>query len=349
MEYSKKDKGSDYSAENKKLKNEGPQRVYLLWGEEDYLVGYFLSNLQKACLPEGDNGFSSRRFNGPDLDLREFEKAVAMFPFLSERTFIEVHDVDINKLSDPDGLIRILSDVQPYCTVVFVQDAAYQPDGRTKFVKYLNSSCSVLHFVRQDQISLFKWIEKRFAANGKRISSDAERQLILVSGALMNRLIPEIDKISAYAPGELVTSADVNAVADKIPETSAFEMLDLISEKKFESALNVLSEVLKNKENNAIVIISALSYQLRRIYGVQLALKEGKRAELKAVLNTKFDFVVDKMAAAAGRFTSQQLVNALHDCVLAEYKMKSGDSTDDNELIKEIIIHMMTKTAYETA
>lgn len=343
----KKETGSDYSAEVKKLKTNGPERLYLLYGEEDYLVKTLLNKIREACLPDGDNGFSSKRFNGPDLDFKEFEEAVSMFPFLSERTFIEVHDADINKLEDPDRYIRVLENIPDYCTVVFVQNAAYQPDGRTKFVKQCNASGYVVHFVRQEEASLFSWIERRFAANGKRISSDAQRQLVLVSGVLMNRLIPEIDKISAYAAGELVTTSDVDAVADKIPETSAFDMLDYISQKKYESALNVLAEALKNKENNVYVILAALSYQLRRLYGVQLALEAGKRSELKTVLNTRYDFVVDKLVIAAKKFTREQIVNALHDCVIAEHKLKSGAATDENEVIKEVMIHMITKTHYE--
>ena len=102
----KKETGCDFNAELKKLKNAPPQRIYVLFGEEDYLRDHFLGRLKAKCLPEGEDGFNFKRFDGPGLDAGELSKAVDMLPFLSECTFIELRNVDLNKLGSRTGLSK---------------------------------------------------------------------------------------------------------------------------------------------------------------------------------------------------------------------------------------------------
>ena len=42
----------NYNAEVRVLKEQGPERLYFLWGPEDYLREQFLLTLKKRCLPE---------------------------------------------------------------------------------------------------------------------------------------------------------------------------------------------------------------------------------------------------------------------------------------------------------
>ena len=69
----------NYKAVVRKLKENGPQNLYLLWGPEDYLREYFLSEIKGLCLPDGDDSFSYKRMNGPDLDAVELQVLDADF------------------------------------------------------------------------------------------------------------------------------------------------------------------------------------------------------------------------------------------------------------------------------
>ena len=55
----------DYGKLKKELKDAGPQRVYLLYGPEEYLREDFVTLLKKTCLPDGEDDFSYKRLN-PD-------------------------------------------------------------------------------------------------------------------------------------------------------------------------------------------------------------------------------------------------------------------------------------------
>lgn len=335
-----KDEVFNYSAELRALKERGPERLYLLWGPEDYLREQYLLQLKKKCLPEGEDDFSYKRLDGPALDALKLQQAVDAMPFMTEHSFVELRDVDINKLSDAETCAKIISDIPDYCTVAFVQSAQFEPDGRLRFVKTLRAEGKELKFTQQSQGMLTDWIARRFAAAGKGIELSAAQRLIFISGDLMSRLIPEIEKIAAYAKGDKVTQEDVEAVANHIPEAVVFEMTELIAQKKYNSALAVLSELLADKNNEPIMMLAVLGRQMRQLYAARLALDKNLGTKyVMEVCAMKYDYIASKLLSASRGFTLQQLKRAVELCAETDYRMKSSGA-DARELIKEAVLRI---------
>ena len=336
----KKEEAFNYTAELRILRERGPERLYLLWGPEDYLREQFLTQLKKTCLPEGEDNFSYKRIDGPALDANAFQQAVDAMPFMTEHTFVELRDVDINKLADADACLKTISDIPDYCTVVFVQNAQYEPDGRLRFVKTLRSEGKELKFTQQSQGMLTDWIVRRVAAAGKGIELSAAQRLIFISGDLMSRLIPEIDKIAAYASGDKVTQEDVEAVANHIPEAVVFEMTELIAQKKINSALSVLYELLADRNNEPIMMLAVLGKQMRQLYAARLALEKNLGTKyVMEVCSMKYDYIASKLLTAAKGFTLDQLRRAVELCAETDYRMKSSGA-DPKELLKEAVVRI---------
>ena len=336
----KKEEAFNYPAELRTLKERGPERLYLLWGPEDYLREQYLFQLKKICLPEGEDDFSYKRIDGPALDANAFQQAVDAMPFMTEHTLIELRDVDINKLADADACLKTISDIPDYCTIVFVQNAEYEPDGRLRFVKALRSEGKELKFTRQSQGMLTDWIVRRFAAAGKSIELSAAQRLIFISGDLMSRLIPEIEKIAAYASTDKVTQEDVEAVANHIPEAVVFEMTELMAQKKVNSALSVLSELLADKNNEPIMMLAVLGKQMRQLYAARLALEKNLGTKyVMEVCSMKYDYIAAKLLTAAKGFTLAQLRRAVELCAETDYRMKSSGA-DPKELLKEAVLRI---------
>ena len=336
----KKEEAFNYPAELRTLKERGPERLYLLWGPEDYLREQYLLQLKKICLPEGEDDFSYKRIDGPALDANAFQQAVDAMPFMTEHTLIELRDVDINKLADADACLKTISDIPDYCTIVFLQNAEYEPDGRLRFVKALRSEGKELKFTRQSQGMLTDWIVRRFAAAGKSIELSAAQRLIFISGDLMSRLIPEIEKIAAYAGTDKVTQEDVEAVANHIPEAVVFEMTELMAQKKVNSALSVLSELLADKNNEPIMMLAVLGKQMRQLYAARLALEKNLGTKyVMEVCSMKYDYIAAKLLTAAKGFTPAQLRRAVELCAETDYRMKSSGA-DPKELLKEAVLRI---------
>ena len=332
----------DYGKLKKELAANGPERVYLLYGAEEYLREDFVSLLKKTCLPDGADDFSYKRLNQESFSLRAFEDAVDALPFLTERTFVEVRSVDLNRLNESDSnrLTKQMADIPDYCTVAFIQDVGYEPDGRKKLTKAIKKHGKDVEFTEQPQNSIVKWVRKRFAAHKKLISPENAEYLVNYSGHLMQQLIPEIEKVAAFAQGEEITVYEIEAVASKSAETAVFELSDQIAANNFDRAAEVMGELIGRKDTEPIMLLALIGNQMRNIYAAKLADKERRdRSYIMETTGVKYDFLVRKLQDNAKKFSLPRLERAVALCAETDYLMKSS-STDDDELLKELLVKL---------
>ena len=341
----KQERGAVYRDEVRRLRAEGPERLYVLCGEEEYLREQFLAELKKICLPGGEDDFSYHRFDGATLSLSALSDAVDAVPFLTDRTLLEVRGYDTNKLAEADAkrLIALTEDLPDYCTLVFVMDGAFALDGRLKVSKALQQQGRVLAFQGQDSATLVKWVARRFDAVGKRVTVPDAEYLIMITGGLMNRMIPEIEKVGAFARGEAVTRADIDAVVQKVPDAVVFEMTDLIAERRGDAVMQKLSELLSDKNNDPIALLAAVGNQMRRLYAAKCAQAERlSTSDLMALCGVRYDFIAQKLARSARGYSMRQLERAVQLCAETDFALKRS-GTDNAELLKELLLRLLAE------
>ncbi len=341
MKKKKKEAALNYGAEVKRLRQNGPERLYLLWGEEDYLRDSFLKELQTLCVPEGEDSFQHRIFKTEQPDPKELRYAVDTLPFFSERSLIELWDLDYNRTQDE--LLPVLEDIPDYCTVAFVLRQDEEVSGRSRLIRLLREKGREIHFTVQDQDALLRWVSRRFAYYGKGIEIDAATRLLYLSGGQMKSLIPEIEKIAAYAKGEKVTAADVNAVANRVAESSVFDLTDAISERRFQYASGILTDLLEQRDSSVPAILSLLSLQFRRLY---LAGQARDMKELMTLSGVRYDFMARRLMNSARGFEQRQLRHAIFLCAEADYRIKS-ESADEKTILKETLMRIILEAESE--
>ena len=96
----KKNEKTDYAALIKALREKGPARLYLLWGEEDYLRASFFEEIKKAVLTGGADDFNYHKLAGDPLNADALAEAVDSVPFMGGQSLIEVRDFEINSCKD---------------------------------------------------------------------------------------------------------------------------------------------------------------------------------------------------------------------------------------------------------
>ena len=107
----------------------------------------------------------------------------------------------------------IPSDLHNY----MAERVAYKPNKTyKKLYAAVEKHVRTVKFEEQSQGEILKWVSRRFKAAGHTIDVPTAEHLLFTCGSLMNGLIPEIAKISAYARGERITRADIDAVAAPI-------------------------------------------------------------------------------------------------------------------------------------
>lgn len=334
----------DYAALRRELRANGPGRLYLLYGREDYLREDFLREIRALCLPEGDDGFAYHRFDSAQPDLRALAEAVNSLPFTTERTLVEVRGFDLNRCREAEAeeLGKIVSDIPEYCTLVFVLDAGYEPDMRLKAAKALVKAGKAVEFTAQSQGQLVNWIRKRFAALDKDIGPEASAALIMTSGELMSGLIPEIAKVAAGTEAGEVTAADVERLASPIPEAQVFKLADCLADGDYDGAASLLGELLAAGEE-PIMAVAVIGMQMRRLYTARAAIEDGLgRGFVEKNCGIKYSFALDRLMNTARRLSIGYLAGAVELCAETDYAMKSS-STDDGELLRELLIRLAVR------
>lgn len=327
-----------YSDLSRELRQKGPERLYLLHGREEYLLERFVEELTRACMPDGVDDFSYRELDGETVDMQQLSDSVNAMPFASERTLTIVRGYDINHCRDAalKALEAIVQDVPEYATLVFVNRGEAEPDGRLQAVKLLRKYARDIDFAEQSGGALNDWIRRRFAALGKHADSAACDALVYASGSLMGALVPEIEKIAAGTQGDTVRAADVERLAFRIPETRAFDMTDRLAAQDFDGAAECMSDLVSMGEE-PLMILGALSYQVRRLYAVRLAMDEGRDRDFIAkCTGVKNDFAYRRLSSSARKFTLDGLKRAVELCVETDYAMKSSGA-DARELLNELL------------
>lgn len=335
-----KDK-TDYQALIKELKSSGPERLYLLWGEEDYLREQFFLQIKNLTVERETSEFNHKRIDGPDISLEDLSEGINSVPFFAEKTLVEVRDFDINKCKDSflATLKELLSDIPEYCTVVFILRSDYEPDGRTSAFKTMKSLGRAIEFSAQSQSQLVRWISRRFEAYNKRITNDDAQYLIFCSGSLMTRLIPEIEKLATYAPGDQITRGDIDTAASRVPEADIFEMTDKLAAGDYDGASRIMAGLLQMREH-PIMLLAMIGQQMRRLYAARFAIDSGLGKKYVAdVCNIKYDFILNKLLSAARGFGKEQLAGYVELCAECDYAMKSS-SADDTDILKDLLIKM---------
>ncbi len=322
-------------------------RAYIFHGEESYLREYYLGELKKRLVPAGFEEFNHHRLDGKTLTMAQLVETVEAMPMMAERTMVQVTDCDLFKLNEASRgtLVSLLEDFPDYCCLVFVYDLLeYKPDKKyKKLCAALDKHVETVAFHAADKSDLMNWIRRRFRALGKDIDAQTAEHLIFTCGSLMTGLVPEIEKLGAYAKGKSVTVADIDAVADPVLDAVAFQLTNAITRGDYNAASEILAQLLKQQEE-PFLILAAVGKELRRLYTARIALDEGRdKLWLMELWGMRSDYPARLLLDAARHTTRAWCEYSVMLAQRLDLRMKSEKGMDDVGEIKLFLMELAQK------
>ncbi len=320
------------------------QNIYIFHGEETYLRTRYLQQVRQLLIPAGFEEFNDHHLNGKGLTVQTLSETVEAMPMMAQHTLVTVEDMDLFKLDEGqrNALIGLLGDFPEYCTLIFIYDTlSYKRDGKMKkLCAALDDHVCVVEFAQQERQQLVNWLRRRFAALGHDIDPTTADHLLFTCGTLMTELVPEIEKIAAYAKQERITIDDINAVADPILDARVFDMTNCITARKYDEAARVLSELLR-MQTEPIVILAAIGKELRRLYTARMALDAGKdRFWLKQLWGMSSDYPAKLLMQAARKVDHDWCSSAVIRCQKLDRRMKSERGMDSEAELKVFLMEL---------
>ena len=317
--------------------------AYVFYGEESYLREYYLSEMRKR-LVGGFESFNYHRVEGKALTVQALAEMAEAMPMMSPRTMVQVIDWDVYKLNEEqrNGLIALLEDFPEYCCLVLVYDQVeYKPNKvYKKLYAAMEKHVRAVKFEEQSQNEILKWVSRRFKATGHSIDVPAAEHLLFTCGCLMNDLIPEIEKIGAYAKGERITKADIDAVAAPVLEAQVFEMTNAVAKGDFDRAAQVLGTLLQLQEE-PFLLLSLIGKELRKLHTARIALDTGRdKFWLMERWNMRSDYPAKLLLDNARRVSRAWCAQGVKRCCEVDLRIKSGAGVDGAEELKLLLMEL---------
>ena len=307
------------------------KQIYLLYGEEQYLIRQYRDKLKHALAADDDTmNFSA--FSGSDINQKEIIDLAETLPFFADRRLILIEDSGLFKKS-AEELADYMSSIPETTYFVFAEK---EIDKKTKMYKQVKKNGSIVEFPRQNETTLSRWIEGRIRRNGKNITRDAYALFIRKTGDDMENIRMELEKLISYTLGrDVITDQDVEEICTVRVTNKIFEMVAAIVTRNTRKAMDLYEDLITLREP-PMRILFLIARQFNQILQVKELMNQGMEKNGIASKLKMQPFVVGKTMPQAKSFSREQILSYVNLCVDTEEAVKTGRL--DERLAVELLI-----------
>lgn len=307
------------------LKNQNLHGIYVFYGEEKYLQQEYLRKIKKI-FGELSLGINYILLDENNIDTLISDIETPAFGY--EKKLIIIRDSNLFKkdCKSPmkEKFKKYVSEnmdiINEAVVIVFIEETVHKMD----LYKTVEKNAVIIETKELKPIEIKNRLKRICAMYKVQISDQNLNYLIETAGTSMQDLINEIRKLIEYAGenGE-IQKEDIDKLTIKEIQAIIFDLTDYLGTKNTEKALEVLNNLIYNKEPLQKIIITLYNH-FRKIYLTKLALKE--RRDLVEVLSLKPNqvFLTTKYRKQAEYFKEKEILQILKELIDLDYKSKSG-------------------------
>lgn len=307
------------------LKNQNLHGIYVFYGEEKYLQQEYLRKIKKI-FGELSLGINYILLDENNIDTLISDIETPAFGY--EKKLIIIMDSNLFKkdCKSPmkEKFKKYVSEnidiINEAVVIVFIEEIVHKMD----LYKTVEKNAVIIETKELKPIEIKNRLKRICAMYKVQISDQNLNYLIETAGTSMQDLINEIRKLIEYAGenGE-IKKEDIDKLTIKEIQAIIFDLTDYLGTKNTEKALEVLNNLIYNKEPLQKIIITLYNH-FRKIYLTKLALKE--RRDLVEVLSLKPNqvFLTTKYRKQAEYFKEKEILQILKELIDLDYKSKSG-------------------------
>lgn len=307
------------------------KKIYLLFGEETYLIRQYRDKLTEAAL-SGADGMNLNRFEGKGIAPSSIIDMAETLPFFADRRVILLEHTELLK-SSAEGFTEYVENMPDYVCMILVES---QVDKRTRLYKAIAKNGLAVEFPRQNEQTLKKWILSILKKEQKQTTEEALSLFLEKTGDDMENIKSELEKLICYCyDRSVISTKDIEQICTHQIQNQIFDMIGAMSDGKQEKALKLYYDLLALKEP-PMRILALIERQFNSLLQIkELMLKKNTQDQIADKMGMKH-FVVGKYIAQARKYDLKYLKQALKDCVDADYNFKAGKIAD--QLCVELLI-----------
>ncbi len=307
------------------LKNQNLHGIYVFYGEEKYLQQEYLRKIKKI-FGELSLGINYILLDENNIDTLISDIETPAFGYEKKLIIIRNSNLFKKDCKSPmkEKFKKYVSEnmdiINEAVVIVFVEEAVHKMD----LYKTVEKNAVMIETKELKPVEIKNRLKRICTMYKVQISDQNLNYLIETAGTSMQDLMNEIRKLIEYAGenGE-IQKEDIDKLTIKEIQAIIFDLTDYLGTKNTEKALEVLNNLIYNKEPLQKIIITLYNH-FRKIYLTKLALKE--RRDLVEVLSLKPNqvFLTTKYRKQAEYFKEKEILQILKELIDLDYKSKSG-------------------------
>ena len=317
---------------------------YVFCGLDEELIKSSIDPIIKKVVDKDFLDLNFIKIDGLTSTFDEIENACETLPFFGDKKVVLVYRANFLKdKPDKEGaktyteILKYIKDLPQHTILImyYLFNDKRDTPKKNKKLSTLDKYVKVVHCDKLKKDKYYKKIEDIFKENGRTIG---KVQLKYFADKVQNNfdiIKREIDKLDCYALGRELTKEDIDKLIPNKSEDDIFDLVEYISLRKVEKAIDLLDELLF-KADQHMLIISSIENHFKRLYEIKIYLLKGKKLEFFISKYRLPQFVCEKLMNQASKFSLKQLNQLIKVCVNTEIKLKS--STTDKQMEMELML-----------
>lgn len=316
----------------KELKSQKLQSLYLLYGEELFLLESSLKKI-KSLFGKCIKGINYIYID--ETNCNELIADIETPSFGYEKKLIIARNTGLLKKEGKRKnaeLAKLRKKINIYLkenidiinSSVVLVFAEEEVDSKEELYTTIDKLGAVCKFDYQKPIQIEKRIKR--ICNGYKVEIDDNtlRYFIECCGTNMQDLINEIRKLIEYVgEGGRIQKEDIDKLSIQKLESVIFDLTDSLGKRDIAKALEVLKNLIYSKEPLQRILITLYNH-FKKLYFVKLSLKYNKDIISSLKLKPNQTFLVNKYKTQAKYFEEKELRDILQSLIDLDYHYKNG-------------------------
>lgn len=316
----------------KQLKSAELNSIYLLYGEELYLLESSLKKIKSnfGNLVKGINYIEIDENNIDELiqDIQTpafgFSKKLIVvrntniFKRDAKKKNVKVND-EKDKISE--YIKENIDTINETIVLVFIEETV----DKGKLLSTLEEvKATICNFEYQKPEQIMARLKAICKAYKVIIDDNTLKYFVEVVGTNMQDLINEIRKQIEYAGvNGNITKESIDLLAIKQIDSVIFDLTDNLGKKNISQAMLVLNNLIYSKEPIQKILITLYNH-FKKIYITKLAIKQNRNVAESMNLKPNQIFLVNKYKAQSGYFKEEELKQILEELINLDKNYKQG-------------------------
>jgi DNA polymerase-3 subunit delta len=325
--------------------------AYYLHGEEEFRKEEALRYLVDGAVDPATRDFNLDQRKGAELTGEALGSLLAMPPMMADRRVVVIRDVTGLRKDARAALEKYLESPAADLLLVLTAPADAKAD------KTLTQRAVAVECEPMSGSQIPKWIATRVEKHlGKQITAEAANLLHDAAGSDLGQLAMEIDKLGAYAGGNVIDDAAVAAIVGIRREETLGELLDAIAMRDANRALALMPAVMQQPKMNAVFIVMALTTQM-------LALAVGKargarssndyfnilRSGSSNMTGRSWGDAAASWARATSKWSPADLDHALEVLLQTDASLKNSRVSSEDQVLATAILSICRGASHRNA